>query len=596
MIPRKPEEWLDQIDLAKRYRAAYNREQNWNRNYDWYMGKYDDGIIPVNIVFGIIRGAIPQIYFKAPTILVRPRAGNPQEYQARMQQGKVLEAIDSLLVQHMGLKQTLKVCILDSWLYNVGIMKVGYHSLDTELTPSEGDDSEEILGALEELGLAQSPEPLTDTERLKRAKYSYHDLVRPDHPWVLRVSPKDFVVPVGTRCIEEAPWCAFRIIRRLDEVKLSPVYKNTRTLQGNATLTIMGEYTVIDSPKEKRYAGVGTDDEYVELWEIWDKRSQKVMVVADGHDKYLRDEKHELDLNCLPVEIIQLNPGGDDFWGKSHIDAIAPQVIEYNETRTHEMWNRKAAILRAVADRNLFTPEEIAKIERGDINPVILVSGDPTKAIVFPTVNMSRDIYKVAEDIFSDLRTIIGYNRNQGGDFEQSRRTATEVKTVAQHNFLRDDELRDIVADSLARLFQEKIHPLIFQNWTTKRVVELTSMPPDGTPWVTYDPERVRGDYDVYVVPDSTIPLTKEMEKAETMEVFAALRGDPMIRQDALYRTMIDKFPQFKPEELIKTPQELQQEQMQQLQIQMMLNQSKTQPTEPGQKPSNVRSITEGKK
>jgi len=336
------------------------------------MGKYDKGIIPVNIVFGIGRGLIPQIYFKAPTITVKPRPSDPQAFAVRMQSAKILEAIDAYLVQQMQLKKTLKLVTLDAFLYNVGILKVGYHSLETEL-PAQDEEADEMMEAIEELTGAPPDYP----RQSRRDWYGYHDLVKPNMPWVLRTSPKNFVVPPGAHTIEEAPWCAFRFVRRLDEIMASTVYPMhlKRGLRPNAKAHIDGEGPEV--PKEVNQTGVGTDDDYVEGWEIWDKRTGRITVVAEGHPKYLRDEEHGMEMDCLPVAIMQFNSVGDDFWGISHVDAIAPQVSEYNETRTHEMLHRKVASLQLLIDKTIVDPADRLKMEQGDVGPIIWTNGAP---------------------------------------------------------------------------------------------------------------------------------------------------------------------------------------------------------------------------
>jgi len=128
---------------------------------------------------------------------------------------------------------------------------------------------------------------------------------------------------------------------------------------------------------------------------------------------------------------------------------------------------------------------------------------------------------------------------------------------VAQQNLIRDDELRDIMADTLADLFQNKIHNLVFQNWKTKQVFEVTSM--GG--WVEVVPSRIKGNYDVVVVPDSTIPMSKAMSKDEAATIFQMLNGDPLTDQLALRRQMLDKFEGMKSEELLKKPEVIEQEQ-----------------------------------
>jgi hypothetical protein len=610
LVKKTPSEWITDIKLGLRYRAAGEREKRWARNYKYFKGQFDANLIPVNIVFGICRTMIPQIYFKAPTILVRPRPGLPNEYPRRVMAAKILQSADKYLINQMGLKKTLKLAALDSLLYNVGIIKIGWHSVFSEFDVGPTAETQEVLGALAQLtGETPSPpEEMTEKEYEEYIQYSYHDFIKPNMPWALRVSPKDFIVPVGVKNIEEAPWCAFRFVRRLDEVKMSPVYKNTANLRANATLRF--EESGIDTPTEWQNSAAGpADDDYVECWEIWDKRNRRIRVVADGYDKYLRNEEHGLELDTLPVSLIQFNPDGDDFWGISHMDAIAPQVLEYTETRTQENWHRKISNLKILLNRNALKPEEVAKIEMGTVGPIVLCEDDPRAAVYSFTPSMSRDIFKNAEDIFADLKVIIGYNRNQGGEFEQSRRTAEEIKTVRSVNQIRDDELRDIIADALGDMFQNKIHPLLFQNWDNNRFVEVTSIPPvlpapqmPGMPpqppqpveWIPFDGAQIRGEYDVEVVPDTVLPINKEQAKQEAIQLYQVLSQNPLIRPQALIAQLLENYDLVRAEDLIKTPEEIQQEQQQQFQMQLILAQAKTQQagTPQGQRPQGQSSTS----
>jgi hypothetical protein len=261
--------------------------------------------------------------------------------------------------------------------------------------------------------------------------------------------------------------------------------------------------------------------------------------------------------------------------------------------------------LKILLNRNSLKPEEVVKIEMGTIGPIVLCEDDPNKAVYSFTPNMSRDIFKNAEDIFADLKVIIGYNRNQGGEFEQSRRTAEEIKTVRSVNQIRDDELRDIIADMLGDMFQNKIHPLLFQNWDNNRFVEVSSVPnvvqppqvpgappqpPQPVEWVPFDGHGIRGDYDVEVIPDTVLPINKEQAKRESIELFQVLSQNPLIRQQALLKQLLDNYDNIRAEDLIKTPQEIQQEQKMEFQKQLILAQAKTQQagTPQGQRPQGA--------
>src|SRR5215469_8553125 len=105
--------WKEELRKAKLYLDHRNRMNKWKDYRKWYRNDYSESIVSVNKVFGIGRAMVPQLYFKAPTILVRPQKPN------MTQQAKILEAIDAQLVECMGLKSQIKYMILDAYQVNI---------------------------------------------------------------------------------------------------------------------------------------------------------------------------------------------------------------------------------------------------------------------------------------------------------------------------------------------------------------------------------------------------------------------------------------------------------------------------------------------
>jgi hypothetical protein len=479
------------------------------------------------------------LYFKQPTILVTPNA--PQ--YAR--NAKIVEAVDKWLIPHIGLKQQLKLGIIDAFLTNMAVFKVGYHSVGTEL-PKEGTNLAAPSGAMsaiaELLGPAMSSEELGEEDEDLR-KYSYHDWVKPNSPWVLRCQPEDFVVPYGCTDFYGAPWCAFRVRRPLEDFQSDPVYSHTRDLRENVTWDM--DSSPLKSPSLVKQGEVRDQIPMVEGWEVWDKRERRIRFVVEEHEKFLRDDKHNLSIDA-PAEILQFNSVGWDFWGESDAHQIHQQVIEYNETRTLEMMHKRSAILKFLYDKNLIDRGEITKMMNGEVCAVG-VNGDPRQLILPLAANMSSDLFKVSEVIRDDVREVLGFSRNQAGDFDVSRRTATEAHIVQQALQLRSDERRDQVADLLERLFRGKIHPIIFDQWTERRIIEVTSL--GG--WTPYSGPEIRGDYTLSVIPDSVVPLTRMQRQKVATNTFQMFRGDPRIDQQRLYSWAISQFDDIMPQDLL---------------------------------------------
>jgi hypothetical protein len=485
------------------------------------------------------RALVPQLYFKAPTIIVRPRK------PAFVNTAKILESVDAWLVDHIGFKQQLKMMILDAYVVNIGVGKVGYHSISTEL-PTPSDESTEAVAEF----LGEKPE--TIVEEMARRRWSYHDYIKPDSPWFLRIRPQDILVPWGFCDEHEAPWVAFRVIRPLDDVKHDPVYHGTRNLQPNVKPDV-GAAAVI-SPN--LFGNVGTRAEFVELFEIWDKRDGTIRVLSMDHDRWLRNEEHNMEISGVPCVVLRFNPDGEDFWGVSDVEQIHKQQVELNENRTHEIVTKRLANVKGIVDTNVVPEEELTKLEQGRPGAFIRSSGSPQAAFASFRFEIPPDLFRVDEIIDKDFREIIGFSRNQSGEFDVPRRTATEAQIVREHFMLRADERRDMVADLIAETFRDKIHPLIFQNWSAERVIQVTAL--GG--WIRFTGEQIRGDYDVYVVADSVLPLSKAQEQQMAVAAFNLFRGDPRIRQRELYMQVLSRFRDLvpDPESLLVPEEELQ--------------------------------------
>lgn len=550
-------DWEARIQRAIQYQRSNGRVDRWENYRNWYHNDYTDNAMSVNLVFALGRALVPQVYFKAPTILVTP------EQVGLEQHAKVLEAVDQILIRQMGMKQQLKLGILDAYLTNLAVFKFGYHSIATEVPPARGPEPvpEEIQNALVQLLGEPAVEQIREDDK-ELKKYSYHDWVRPDAPWMLRVQPEDLLVPFGAKDIHAVPWIAFRVVRPVEDIKRDPTYSRIRSeVVANVSIDSK-ENSFVESPQHmNRNRASDAVPTHAEIYEIWDKRSGEVKVIQMGLEKYLRKEKHGLNINGLPVEILQFNSVGWDFWGESDVKQIRDQVVEYNETRTMEMLHKKSAVSKFFYDKGAISEDDIDKFTEAKL-AAIPVDGNPNTVVSQFSPNMSRDLFAISDVIQDDVREILGFSRNQAGDFDVSRRTATEASIVQQSIQLRSDERRDQVADLLGHSFQRKIHPMLFDFWTAPRSVQVTGL--GG--WIKFSGEQIRGDYAVTAIPDSVLPLTKAQRQQAATSAMQLFRGDPRINQRSLFQWVITQFEDMGiPNDILLPEEQFQQQQQQNL-------------------------------
>jgi len=181
--------WQAELDLAKTYQGQFGRLDRWTKIREYYLNRYPAEVVSVNLLFAIGRAMVPQLYFKAPTLLVKPRpTRNVARIQDRRRQARTLQSVDEWLIPHIGFKGQLKLMILDSYRINIGVGKIGYHSIGSEV-PAKGEaqdaqTTEQEIAAIKDLfGQQEATSAEEELNELnKTMQHNYHDLIRPDTP------------------------------------------------------------------------------------------------------------------------------------------------------------------------------------------------------------------------------------------------------------------------------------------------------------------------------------------------------------------------------------------------------------------------------
>ena len=494
------EKWKDEIRAGLRYRRIFGRTKEWKTFKNMYRGLWRGDVIPVNIVYAIGRSLIPQIYFRNPRVGV---VGKKPGFGLKAQ---MVERIDRHILDETDLKSQLKSLILDNYLMGVGPLITGY---DTEFGFNPSFNSEEFEDS-----------SLTSFNK-KGEKIEYTDNVKPGMPWALRCNPQDFVVPWGTRRFEEARWFAFRKMRTLKDIKEDPKYKNTSSLKAQFT-------TVLDASEEShpnqpsRQNIEDPVNEWVEVFQVHDKRSGRVFTLSLAHDKFMRDEIDFLQVEHLPAHVLTFNEDPDYFWAPPDVRMIQKQQEELNHIRTMASVHRKLAVLKVIYDKNLLGKDELAKFLDGDPKAAVGIDagtqGDIRKVLALVQSHVPPDLTIQSRETREDVRETLGFSRNQQGAFESTsgRRTATEAAIVKQASQIRIDERRDAMADILSKTMRT-MNQYIFANWTEERVVDIVG--PDGARhWVQFTGAELKGEYAYRINPEEAIPSDQQTRKQDAIQ------------------------------------------------------------------------------
>ncbi len=433
------------------------------------------------------------------------------------------------------MKEQLKLIIQDAYLYDYGIRKIGY---DSEFGyDEEGKTTKELY---RDLGIE-----LTD-EEVKE----YNTFIISEFPFFLRVPPKRFFIDpdVDGPGFETAKWVAEEFYRPLADVLDDDRYKVPSDLPASHILDPLTGTTVVSPARyQQTEPQQGDHDvERVRLFEIWDKKERKVFILADTYDGIVREQDDVWDLpNFFPYDRLTFNPISDEHYSTSDAMYIERQQLEINDERTQLQKHRVRENLKILVKRGAMREEELQKLQSGDplvIAQVDAKEGDIRAAIMVPSFTMSQDIWRAGDVARSDIKDILAMGQNQMGQELGRRKTAAEAMIINQYAQLRGDERRDIMSDFIERSVAD-INRLIFKFWDATDVIKVVG--PEGVEWVQWSGEQLAGEYAVRLVPNSTLPMTKEMYQKKTTELLQKYANDPYIDQRELRRIDLDAYEEF---------------------------------------------------
>jgi hypothetical protein len=294
-------------------------------------------------------------------------------------------------------------------------------------------------------------------------------------------------------------------------------------------------------------------EEWVELYEIRDLRTRKVFVITMDHDKFLREDTDDLQVEGLPFFSLIFNESNVGFWGISDCQIIEPQQLEMNEIRTQAQAHRKIALVKALVRRGIMTEAEKQKFLSTNVLPVIEFDTDDDirSAITLMTPHVPPDLQVMSLQIMQDCMEMLGSSRNQRGDYMTGRRTATEAQIVQLAAQIRIMERRDAAADLYTQICR-KYMQYIFTFWRDKsKVIDIIGA--DGVKhWVQYTGAAIKGEYSIRVDPDDTLPVTYETRRMEAKELYAMTLQDPTVNRAEMSRQLFSQYEWIDPDMLLE--------------------------------------------
>lgn len=499
MPEMKPQDWIEEIDRGLEYRKTYAHEVAWRKNeFNYTNNPGSHAARGPNLVFEMGDTLLSATGALDPEFTITP------EHPAGVDRGPVVESVDNYLARKMKLRKSINRSCLHSYLYSRAILKIGY---DSEFGWSPRLD---IGTMMNPFGMSLSQYNPKTGDKIENKNVS------PGMPWIGSVLAHDFVVPWGTIDLDDAPWAAHRIFRLNTDIKADKKYVNKGDLKADMTMEdFVGSYLNVGADKlgpsnRRRIASARARSEpiYNELWEIHDRRTMTVKVVCRDHKRYLRDEPDAIMLVCgMPFVSGSFVDHPRAFWGTPLAYYLGQlQADQYDISKQSEK-QRRISILRFVAAKGFMDPEKLQKLLSGDVGAVEfanVMDGIQDKIMSVPTGNL-LDFALQSNQVRQDARSMIGFSRNQAGEFDVgTRRTKGEAMLVAGGSIRRESPrvqmVRDLYVDSMS-----KVNKVIFTYWKRPRAVMV------GREWVRFTGDEVKGDY-LY---DLSLAAKRDLSRAE---------------------------------------------------------------------------------
>ncbi len=533
----KIDKWLETISQDKQFQKDQKHDV-WKDNIKRYTGRFhrpmvleDREFVDVNFVYAYIKTVMPAVYFKDPYIFIQSRG------EEDIEKANVIEAIINYVWKEVNLKEEVKRVILDTLLFGVGWMKIGY-------TAEFGRTIENSLQG-----------QATDRKTPEGKVIEFNEFIKEENVFGTRISPFNVFVPRGYHRFVDMPYIIEERLEDIDAVKNNKSYKNTSELVPTHKLDTgfqaIKAPNMLASPTNKMAGSDNRDNvNKVMLWEVWDKREQKVYTFGKGVKKALQERDWDLDIEGFPYIPLKFNtvPNNDEqshFYPISDIEPLIPQLTEQSRLRTSMVKHRKKFMRKYIVEKGAMDQDQMDVLKEPETGLIAEVN-DITKITPTADVTVPSDLYRINDVIKNDLMEISGVNQLMlGGGSAPGVNTATEANMVAQGASLRvtekQDQVEDFTRDAARKLIQI-MRQFVDREFRLRTMIEGKDVDITGTR------EDLQAEVDVKIEAGSTQPPTDTaIERKQLIDLAIGVLQQPLFQRFVNPRILLQKIAKTFP-------------------------------------------------
>ena len=392
-------------------------------------------LVPLNIIYAIVKNVIPSLYYKNPYIVAIPKRKQDEDSSS------YVSAILNHYFKQLDIKRINQQIIFDTYVLGMGVCKLGYATrFGMDIEDDELEKRREVekkKSILQLLGLRKPKE----VEELPK-NLEPNEFIIAENPYITWVSPFNFGIDYMASSIYEANYVYEKITTTLDSVKNNKNYSNTKDLQGSdLEPTFAKDIPATQIEKFKP----------IELYEIHYKTDKgiNILVLAKDQGDYvaLRHDESIYDIDGFQYEVLTFNKHGHKLYPKSEIDITKPLQDRINNTFENILEQMDKFMTKLAYDETGVTVGGKSALTNGILGAMVACNKNP--ADVFKELSLTQvkgDMVLIIDKMIDIISLETGITKAMLTGLT-SAETATEAQIGQAGQNLRISDKADMVAD-----------------------------------------------------------------------------------------------------------------------------------------------------
>jgi hypothetical protein len=528
--------WEEKISRAKRVRTVWRELFQVELAREYLDGKQNPGYpaedwITINKFYSYLKAELPALYSADPYFYVKLKKSfkpNPMLIALWDKRGKMRAAYLNYLKEELDLKSKARVGIQDAQT-SYGVIKT-HHSADMIDNEHAGRP---ILAEDDETPLYDDAGgPLVQPDQLPiNQRYN-----------ITRVHPDDFLFDEDAGPLEENwTWVAQCIRQPWAEMEKDPRFssKALKSLEGKGESKGDEEKAREDRKKGGDVRGRSEnvrkkktdpkEPQIVARWEIYNIQAGTWIVIAEGGDIPLMDEKPmPPGIEGHPFSILRFTLRDDSPYPIPPFSQGIDLCKEYNKARSDIQKHRKRFNRKYEVNQQAFedAEREIGKLETGDDGTILKKRTGEQAVMPVSDAQLDPLRYNELSYLIGEMNDLFGMNSGETNQIARAD-SATQAGILDRRLEVKEGDALSMVVD-FVKTIARKLDMLVQTHITEDEAVKITG--PEGESWELIkmsDYDEIQGEYEYSVNVGSTMPRMPHIERSSWMAFLGVLASFP---------------------------------------------------------------------